>query len=643
MVKVMKKCLACVFAAVLSCSLFAGCADEGGETTVTFPQKTMSVERFTQHSLEAETDENYDGELSYSCSDESIATVSQDGLLTAVGVGSATVTVQAGNSSATMQLNVRANTEEPVLNTAGEQLKIPVGQEFDLSPQVYYADEQVVAQYAFSSDSSAVTLSDGTLTGVSVGNATVTVKAEYAGITLSKDVGVEIVDGGYFFPESQSVTLYSSDIFGEGLPTNAEIGIFTNLSGNVVWHSADESVATVVNGTITAKNAGKTTVTATLNDITEEIAVEILKPSATITQSTDTETGAVSVTVDLTAYQSILPSSAEDVSVTVSGTSVALKRIVNGWVILDPSTIPVGEQTAAVETDGFVLYVPIVCASLIIDSVDEFMQMRTVYFEGGDNTDPEKDNPLRDGYFILNADLDFEGASFGMDPRNVNSSIHSGGAEAPWRAQRGWYGVFDGRGHVISNIQAEKRGLFGNIEFNSVVKNVAFVNATIHDGDDGNNGSNSGLVAEIVVGTVDNVLVAVESLPVGASLYGKAGICTTLYGKISNTVCVVLSGQNRTTDSNQPAVMVNEVAGNPIEVSAPRGSLVNSYGVSKGNLSAVNSVQYGVATVYQVVSSFADLNAAIDRDGFGEFWDFQENKISFGSYSIDGSELLSEI
>ena len=116
-----------------------------------------------------------------------------------------------------------------------------------------------------------------------------------------------------------------------------------------------------------------------------------------------------------------------------------------------------------------------------------------------------------------------------------------------------------------------------------------------------------------------------------------------MYGKISNTVCVVLSGQNRTTDSNQPAVMVNEVAGNPIEVSVPRGSLVNSYGVSKGNLSAVNSVQYGVATVYQVVSSFADLNAAIDRDGFGEFWDFQENKISFGSYSIDGSELLSEI
>lgn len=643
MVKVMKKCLACVFAAVLSCSLFAGCADEGGETTVTFPQKTMSVERFTQHSLEAETDENYDGELSYSCSDESIATVSQDGLLTAVGVGSATVTVQAGNSSATMQLNVRANTEEPVLNTAGEQLKIPVGQEFDLSPQVYYADEQVVAQYAFSSDSSAVTLSDGTLTGVSVGNATVTVKAEYAGITLSKDVGVEIVDGGYFFADSQSVTLYSSDIFGEGLPTNAEIGIFTNLSGNVVWQSADESVATVANGAITAKNAGTTTVTATLNGVTEEIAVEVFKPTAAITQSMDTETGAVSVTVDLTAYQSILPSSAEDVSVTVSGTSVALKRIVNGWVILDPSTIPVGEQTAAVETDGFVLYVPIVCASLIIDSVDEFMQMRTVYFEGGDNTDPEKDNPLRDGYFILNADLDFEGASFGMDPRNVNSSIHSGGAEAPWRAQRGWYGVFDGRGHVISNIQAEKRGLFGNIEFNSVVKNVAFVNATIHDGDDGNNGSNSGLLAEIVVGTVDNVLVAVESLPVGASLYGKAGICTTLYGKISNTVCIVLSGQNRTSDSNQPAVMVNEVAGNPIDVSAPRGNLANSYGVSKGNLSAVNSVQYGVATVYQVVSSFADLNAAIDRDGFGEFWNFQENKISFGSYSIDGSELLSEI
>lgn len=643
MVKVMKKCLACVFAAVLSCSLFAGCADEGGETTVSFPQKTMSVERFTQHSLEAVTDENYDGDLIYSCSDESVAIVSQDGLLTAVGVGSAMVTVQAGNSSATMQLNVRANTEEPVLNTAGEQLKIPVGQEFDLSPQVYYADEQVVAQYSFSSDSSAVTLSDGTLTGVSVGNATVTVKAEYAGITLSKDVGVEIVDGGYFFPESQSVTLYSSDIFGEGLPTSAEIGILTNLSGNVVWHSADESVATVANGTITAKNAGKTTVTATLNDVTEEIAVEILKPSATITQSADTEQDAASVVIDLTAYQDYLPAASEEIAVSVSENAIWIRRVVNGWIILDPSRIPIGERTLTVETKDFIVYVPIVCASLIIDNVNEFMQIKTVYFKGGENGNAENNDPLRDGYFILNADLDFEGQTFGVDPRNVNSSIHSGGAEAPWRAQRGWYGVFDGRGHVIRNIQAEKRGLFGNIEFNSVVKNVAFVNAKIHDGTDGNNGSNSGLVAEIVVGTVDNVLVAVESLPVGASLYGKAGICTTLYGKISNTVCIVLSGQNRTSDSSQPAVMVNEVAGNPIEVSAPRGNLVNSYGVSKGNLSAVNSVQYGVATVYQVVSSFADLDAAIDRDGFGEFWNVREDGLSFGSYTVDESALLSSI
>ena len=63
-------------------------ADHSSETTVSFPQKTMSVERFTQHSLETVTDENYDGDLIFSCSDESVATVSQDGLLTAVGVGS---------------------------------------------------------------------------------------------------------------------------------------------------------------------------------------------------------------------------------------------------------------------------------------------------------------------------------------------------------------------------------------------------------------------------------------------------------------------------------------------------------------------------------------------------------------------------
>lgn len=642
MVNVGKRFLACVTAAVFSVALFGSCSQEGdnGKISVSFAQNTMSVEKYSQHSLEAEITGKFNGTISYSCSDNAIATITEDGLLTAVGVGSATITAQAGGTSAVMQLNVRTNTEEPILRVAGEILRIPVGQAFDLAPQVYYADSTVVARYSYEPNDDTVTVSGSEVTGRAVGEYSVTVKADYAGVSLSTAIAVSVVDGSYFFLDAQNLTLYSSDVFGEGLSTSTEVRVFKNISGDVVWESNNENIVKVNDGMITAISAGETTVTATLGGVTETIFVKVLKPSVLVAQSTDSEKSASSVAIDLTEYKAVLPNSADALSVNASGVQVNVARLVNGWLIADPKTIPLGEQTLKVESPDLIVYVPVICATLIIDNQDEFMQIKEIYFRGGATAKPENSDPLRDGYFILNADIDFDEVSFGVDPRGTNASIVTGGEEAPWRTQIGWYGVFDGRGHVIKHLKSAKRGLFGNIELQSVVKNVAFVDVALGS-TAGTDDSNSGYLAETVVGTVDNVLIVVESIP-GAPLSGKAGYCTTLYGEINNSVCIVTSGQNQTNSGSQPAVVVDRIDGNPIDP-VIRGSMTNTFGISKGNLAAVNSVQYGIATIYRVLTSFAEFNAVCIPNGFADFWKISDESITFGTYKIDASELKSSI
>ena len=80
-----------------------------------------------------------------------------------------------------------------------------------------------------------------------------------------------------------------------------------------------------------------------------------------------------------------------------------------------------------------------------------------------------------DGYYVVANDIDASGASaVGLVKYAGNSNDQA----------KGFQGIFDGRGHVISNIQIYQGGynafggLFGQIGRNGVVKNVALTNVT---------------------------------------------------------------------------------------------------------------------------------------------------------------------
>lgn len=114
---------------------------------------------------------------------------------------------------------------------------------------------------------------------------------------------------------------------------------------------------------------------------------------------------------------------------------------------------------------------------------------------GGATSTAKVDDATRDwtGYFVLANDIDFEGAT-------VRNSVQQGGGN------RGFRGIFDGRGHSISDFTlASYNSFFGDC-VSPTVKNTAFIGMNVWDG--GSSHPGYGLFDyQTVEATVENVYI----------------------------------------------------------------------------------------------------------------------------------------
>ena len=174
--------------------------------------------------------------------------------------------------------------------TLSEKEKIiEVGESFSLTATVTPADADNKSVIWTTSDESIATVNNGTVTGVSDGEVTITVKTvdqekkATCSVTVLKEGERVYVD---------SIELSKTDITlvkGEKATVSATISPSNATEKGVVWSSDDESVATVKNGTITAVNAGETTIVVNSKDgnATAEISVTVTE---TVVPDVDTET-----------------------------------------------------------------------------------------------------------------------------------------------------------------------------------------------------------------------------------------------------------------------------------------------------------------------------------------------------------------
>ena len=221
----------------------------------------------------------------WSSSNASVATVSA-GKITAKGVGTATITATYNGYTAKSTVTVTdAVTYDYQLSPSSTSLVNGRTTKFTVVKRTFTNGTQTNGQdvsstftWTSSNTSVATVGSNGVVTGVGKGTATIT--AKYGETTLT---GTVTVTPAYTYElvlnrTSMSMAKGATGTIVATYKTYAD-GVLessTNVTSTATWSSGNISVATVSGGTVTGKGAGTTTITATYNGKSATCSVTIV-------------------------------------------------------------------------------------------------------------------------------------------------------------------------------------------------------------------------------------------------------------------------------------------------------------------------------------------------------------------------------
>ena len=204
--------------------------------------------------------------VTWKSSDSSVALVS-DGKVTALKAGTATITVttEDGGKTATCEVKVVAKTVAVTsVSLDKTSVELSEGDETSLTATVNPDNATNKNVTWKSSDSSVALVSDGKVTALKAGTATITVSTEDGGKTATCEVKV--------VAKTIAVTSISLDktsvelTEGDETTLTATVNPDNATNKNVIWKSSNSSVATVSGGKVTALKAGTATITVTTED-----------------------------------------------------------------------------------------------------------------------------------------------------------------------------------------------------------------------------------------------------------------------------------------------------------------------------------------------------------------------------------------
>ena len=190
--------------------------------------------------------------LTWSSDDESVATISSSGEVTAVGVGTAKINVRTNNwKTATCTVNVKISATSITLP---EAVSVFEGETSVLQLVLQPENTTSIVKWV-SSDNNVVTVTqEGAISGINAGTAKVTATTDN-GLSAECEVTVKIVP-----PTELSLPESVTAIFGESIKLVPTI-MPENAKTVLTWSSSDEKVATVTDdGTVTGKDIGQATI-----------------------------------------------------------------------------------------------------------------------------------------------------------------------------------------------------------------------------------------------------------------------------------------------------------------------------------------------------------------------------------------------
>ena len=281
--------------------------------------------------------------VTWSSTNTAVATV-ENGIVTAVSGGNATikVTTEDGNHTATCEVLVTVPVTGVTLSQT--ELSLVKGATTGLTATVAPSDATNQNVTWRSSNTSIVTVENGTVTAVSAGNATITVTTEDGNHTARCEVTVTVSATGVTLSQTEL-----SLVKGATTGLTATVAPFDATNKKITWSSTNTSVATVENGTVTAVSAGNATITVTTEDGSYTARCEVVVtdpiPVTGVTLS-QTELPLVKrATATLAAK--VVPSDATNQKVTWRSTNTAVATVENGTV----TAVSGGNATITVTTE----------------------------------------------------------------------------------------------------------------------------------------------------------------------------------------------------------------------------------------------------------------------------------------------------
>ena len=287
-------------------------------SSVTLNKTSLALIKGQSETLTAtvKPDDATDKKVTWSSSNTSVATVDQNGKVTAVGGGSATITAKAGDKQATCSVTVTVPVSSVTLNKTA--LALIKGQSETLTATVK-PDDATDKKVTWSSSNTSVATVDqnGKVVAIAGGSATITAKAGDKQATCSVTVTVPV----------SSVTLNKTSlalIKGQSETMTATVKPDDATDKKVTWSSSNTSVATVdQNGKVMAVGGGSATITAKVGDKQATCSVTVTVPVSSVSLNKTELTIEKGKSETLTA--TVYPSDATDKTVTwkSSDTSIA--------------------------------------------------------------------------------------------------------------------------------------------------------------------------------------------------------------------------------------------------------------------------------------------------------------------------------
>lgn len=272
--------------------------------------------------------------LTWTSSNQSVVTVvpatnTLSAVISAVGEGSATITVAVDGKDVTATISVTVVKPDPTLVSITGAGTVAIGGTLQLTGAVLPSTANQTLVWSSSSVATATVSSSGVVTGVAEGD--VTIRATSVLTSIYKEVTVTVEK-----PDPTGITITGTNQIVLGLTSTLTATVAPALaSQGVVWSSSNTSVATVSTGgvvtaialgtvTITAKSSAKPTILAT-KEITiispDPLSVTVSGPSTVSAGNTATYEASIA---PLNAVQTVRWSVSDPTKATINADSGVL-------------------------------------------------------------------------------------------------------------------------------------------------------------------------------------------------------------------------------------------------------------------------------------------------------------------------------